>query len=155
MFFFMGICGFEYLFQGCLSPPISTLYRRNGHFPHGMLFILCYEYFIAHLKHLQMKQLSTWAGIKNFTALLVLCLIQTIAWAQDSTSTSSSSKNTVTTTTTTTETWYAQPWVWVVGGAVLILLLVALLRGGNSSSRAETTRTDKVTVTRSSATDTD
>jgi len=24
--------------------------------------------------------------------------------------------------------WYAQPWVWVVGGAVFILLLVALLR---------------------------
>lgn len=26
--------------------------------------------------------------------------------------------------------WYAQPWVWIVGGAVFILLLVALLRGG-------------------------
>ena len=26
--------------------------------------------------------------------------------------------------------WYAQPWVWVVGGALFILLLVALLRGG-------------------------
>lgn len=25
--------------------------------------------------------------------------------------------------------WYAQPWVWIVGGAVFILLLVALLRG--------------------------
>ena len=24
--------------------------------------------------------------------------------------------------------WYAQPWVWIVGGAVFILLLVALLR---------------------------
>jgi hypothetical protein len=30
--------------------------------------------------------------------------------------------------------WYAQPWVWVVGGAVFILLLVALLRGGNRKS---------------------
>lgn len=27
--------------------------------------------------------------------------------------------------------WYAQPWVWIVGGAVFVLLLVALLRGGN------------------------
>ena len=26
--------------------------------------------------------------------------------------------------------WYAQPWVWIVGGAVFILLLVAMLRGG-------------------------
>lgn len=26
--------------------------------------------------------------------------------------------------------WYAQPWVWIVGGALFILLLVALLRGG-------------------------
>jgi hypothetical protein len=25
--------------------------------------------------------------------------------------------------------WYAQPWVWIIGGAVFILLLVALLRG--------------------------
>ena len=24
--------------------------------------------------------------------------------------------------------WYAQPWAWIVGGAVFILLLVALLR---------------------------
>ena len=27
--------------------------------------------------------------------------------------------------------WYAQPWVWIVGGALFILLLVALLRGGS------------------------
>lgn len=26
--------------------------------------------------------------------------------------------------------WYASPWVWVVGAAVFILLLVALTRGG-------------------------
>ncbi len=28
------------------------------------------------------------------------------------------------------DTWYQQPWVWVVGGAIFILLLVAMLRGG-------------------------
>ena len=28
-------------------------------------------------------------------------------------------------------TWYSQPWVWIIGGAVFILLLVALLRGGS------------------------
>lgn len=32
--------------------------------------------------------------------------------------------------------WYAQPWVWIVGGAVFILLLVALLRGSGSRDRA-------------------
>lgn len=29
-------------------------------------------------------------------------------------------------------TWYAQPWVWIIGGAVFILLLVALLRGNRA-----------------------
>lgn len=28
--------------------------------------------------------------------------------------------------------WYQQPWVWVVGGAVFILLLAAILRGNTS-----------------------
>jgi len=27
--------------------------------------------------------------------------------------------------------WYAQPWVWIIGGAIFILLLVALLRSGD------------------------
>jgi hypothetical protein len=31
--------------------------------------------------------------------------------------------------------WYAQPWVWVVGGAVFVLLLVALLRGSGSRAK--------------------
>ncbi len=26
--------------------------------------------------------------------------------------------------------WYAQPWVWIIGGAIFILLLVALLKSG-------------------------
>lgn len=101
-----------------------------------------------------MKQLPTWNIFKNFMSLLALCLVQTIVWAQDSVSSSSSSTKTVT-TTTTTENWYAQPWVWVVGGAVLILLLVALLRGGSSKASSEASRTDKVTVTRSTKTDSD
>ena len=29
-------------------------------------------------------------------------------------------------------TWYAAPWVWIVGAAVFILLLVALTRSGGS-----------------------
>jgi len=30
--------------------------------------------------------------------------------------------------------FFAQPWVWIVGGAVFLLLLVALLRNNNSRS---------------------
>ena len=36
------------------------------------------------------------------------------------------------TTTTTKTTWYAEPWVWVVGAAVFILILVSLLKGNSS-----------------------
>ena len=32
--------------------------------------------------------------------------------------------------------WYASPWLWVVGAAVFILLLVALTRGGGSRDSA-------------------
>jgi hypothetical protein len=97
-----------------------------------------------------MKQLSA-ASLRNFAALVILCLLQTVVMAQD---TSNSTSTRVETTTTTKETWYAEPWVWVVGGAVLILILVALLRG-NSSRRTDASRTDKVTVTRSTSTDSD
>ncbi len=62
--------------------------------------------------------------LKSFIALIMLSLIQTIAWAQDkkvdiNIGESSSSGD-----------WYTRPWVWIVGGAVFLLLLVALLRGG-------------------------
>jgi hypothetical protein len=105
-----------------------------------------------------MKQLPTWTSFKSIVTFIVLCLTQGMAMAQDSSSSSSSSSRTITTTTTTHSEWYAQPWVWVVGGAVLILLLVALLRGSSSSrtnTGNEVKQTDKVTVTRSSRTDSD
>lgn len=90
-----------------------------------------------------MKQLIKTGTFKNFAALVMFSLIQTILWAQDSTSSTTSTSTTVTKETT----WYAQPWVWIVGGAVLILLLVALLRGGGSNKNTSS-RTDKVTVTK-------
>jgi hypothetical protein len=95
-----------------------------------------------------MKQVK--AYYKNFVALLFLALTQVAVFAQDSGSTSSSSSST-TTTVTTQETWYTQPWVWIVGGAVLLLLIVALVRGNSGS----TGRSDKVTVTKTVKTDTD
>ena len=32
--------------------------------------------------------------------------------------------------TETSKTWYSQPWMWVVGGAVFVIILVAILKGG-------------------------
>lgn len=57
----------------------------------------------------------------------MLCLVQTIAFAQDS----GGGKVDVN-ITKTDSTWYTQPWVWIVGGAVFLLLLVALMRGGGN-----------------------
>lgn len=76
---------------------------------------------------------------KTFAAFIAISLLQTHLWAQDSASST-------TTTTTTTHSWYTQPWVWVVGGAVLLLLLIALMRGNSGT-------TEKVTVTKTRETD--
>ncbi len=53
---------------------------------------------------------------------LMLCFFSTTLLAQDA------GINVKITNSETT--WYTQPWIWIVGGAVFILLLVALLRGG-------------------------
>ena len=94
-----------------------------------------------------MKQLTKAVTYKTFATLLMLSLLQTIIWAQDSTVSTSR-----TTTTTEQTTWYTQPWVWVVGGAVFLLLIVALVRS-NSSSGTGASRTDKVTYTKTTETD--
>jgi cell division protein FtsW (lipid II flippase) len=83
-----------------------------------------------------------------FKPALMLCFLMVtaaIALAQDSTVTSS--KSSIATTETTT--WYAEPWVWAVGGLVFILLIVALVKGKSGGSG----RTDKVTVTKTTSTD--
>lgn len=74
-----------------------------------------------------MKSLrKIFTGYKSFIALLLLCFVQTIALAQDkkvdvNIGTNSGGGN-----------WYAQPWVWIVGGAIFLLLLVALMRGNSN-----------------------
>jgi ABC-type Fe3+ transport system permease subunit len=98
-----------------------------------------------------MKQLTKAFSYKAIVTLIMLTFIQALAWAQDTTGGSSSSSSTTSKTVTTQETWYSQPWVWIVGGAVLLLLIVALMRGNSNSG----TRSDKVTVTKSVKTDTD
>ncbi|MFZ1307028.1 MAG: hypothetical protein WAR80_14385 [Ferruginibacter sp.] len=93
-----------------------------------------------------MKNLINLRLFKQALLLCVLTVTNALVWAQDSTMTST----TTTTATSETQTWYTEPWVWVVGGAVLILLIVALVRGScNSGSSSTASRTDKVTVTKS------
>ncbi len=99
-----------------------------------------------------MKQLTKAFSYKTFVTMIMLALMQAVAFAQDSTGGGSSSTSSSTTSTTsTTQTWYTEPWVWIVGGAVLLLLIIALMRGNSNSD----TRSDKVTVTKSVKTDTD
>ncbi len=101
-----------------------------------------------------MKNLAKIAWYKALVMMAIFSFVQTLSWAQDSTS--SSSSTTTTTTTENVDNWYASPWVWVVGAALFILLLIALLRGNSSkTTTSDTGRTDKVTVTKSVRTDTD
>jgi|GEM_PF-310661 len=96
----------------------------------------------------KMKQLTKPGFFKNTFLLFLLTATSAITWAQDSTSTAISTTSSNMTEETTI--WYTQPWVWVVGGAVLILLIIALTRGNSSESG----RTDKVTVTKTTTSDT-
>ncbi len=71
-----------------------------------------------------LKTIST--SLKSLLVFFMLCFLQTIAFAQDkkvdvNIGTNSGGGN-----------WYAQPWVWIVGGAVFLLLLVALMRGNSN-----------------------
>ena len=67
-------------------------------------------------------------GIQNLIAMILLSFFSTALWAQDGGADVSIK------VTKETSTWYTQPWVWVVGGAIFILLLVALLRGGGNKN---------------------
>lgn len=95
-----------------------------------------------------MKHSFNTGFVKNAFLLFLLSLTSAITWAQDSTSRAVS---TTATNTTESTTWYTEPWVWVVGGAILVLLIVALTRGNSSNA---TGRTDKVTVTKTTSSDT-
>lgn len=66
-------------------------------------------------------------AFKNFLAIVMLCMLQTIAFAQDK-----KVDVDITTDKGGGGTWYAQPWVWIVGGAVFLLLLVALMRSNSN-----------------------
>ena len=65
--------------------------------------------------------------ITKVFALLALSFMQVTAWAQDQ-------GIDVDVDLDKGGEWYANPIVWIVGGAVFILLLVALLRGGSKDA---------------------
>ncbi|MEO8109320.1 MAG: hypothetical protein ABI594_04780 [Ginsengibacter sp.] len=65
-------------------------------------------------------------ALQKFVAVFALCFVSTVLWAQDG------GADVNVKITKGDSTWYTQPWVWIVGGAVFILLLVALLRGGGN-----------------------
>ncbi len=102
-----------------------------------------------------MKQGTMAVTCKTFITFLLLCCVQTIIWAQDSTSTSTTTSSSTERTIEGSENWYASPWVWIVGAALFILLLVALTRGGSSRRTSDTTNSDRVTVTKTVRRDTD
>ncbi len=68
-------------------------------------------------------------NLKGLLVLLMLSLLQTAVWAQEGGGADIDVK-----ITNESSNWYAQPWVWIVGGAVFVLLLVALLRGNSNKS---------------------
>jgi len=64
----------------------------------------------------------------------MLMLTSLLSFAQD--------KVVTTTTHKETHVWYAEPWVWVVGGVVLVILLAAIFGGRNKTVITDTkTRT--------------
>src|SRR5688572_26719757 len=97
-----------------------------------------------------MKQIIRNYGFRTFLLLLMVQLLPFVLMAQDS---GQGSTTTTTTTSSKVTHWYASPWVWVAGAAVFVLLLVALLRGRGDSSGAS--RTDRVTVTKSTRAESD
>lgn len=82
-------------------------------------------------------------------SFMMLSLTKVISFAQDSAAASGSS--TQTTTTTTEHASTVPAWVWIVGGVILLSIIIGLLsrkKGGEAS------RTDKVTYTKTTSTDT-
>ncbi len=86
---------------------------------------------------------KVWNNIFRIASIVLLSIMGTYSWAQDTTA-SSTRVTTSETTTTTSSDWYTQPWVWIVGGAVFIIILIALLRGNSSKDKTEVSRSTTV-----------
>jgi hypothetical protein len=71
--------------------------------------------------------------IKNKLIMLFAALfVNVYAFAQEAAEVNISK----TTTSSSSTNWYAQPWIWIVAGAVFILLFAAIMRSGSSRSDA-------------------
>src|SRR5215217_2216650 len=102
-----------------------------------------------------MKQITKGLMSKSLLTFIMIAFFQTIMLAQDGASESSGSTTTTKSVSVTSQSndWYTSPWIWVVGAAVFILLLVALLRGRSSDGATTASRTDRVTVTKTTSDD--
>ena len=65
--------------------------------------------------------------LKSVAASITMIMLSVVAWAQEK------KVDVNIETSSSTHTWYTQPWIWIVGGAIFILLLVALVRGNSTS----------------------
>lgn len=68
--------------------------------------------------------MKTIQSIKKITFFLMALMASFVTFAQEKTADVSLN------VTETSKTWYSQPWMWVVGGAVFVIILVAILKGG-------------------------
>ena len=87
-----------------------------------------WPYILTYLKHSCMETYQFQKRLQKFIAVLVLSFATTALWAQEK------GADVNVKITKSDSTWYAQPWVWIVGGAVFILLLVAIVRGGGNKN---------------------
>jgi hypothetical protein len=101
---------------------------------------------IIHFNTMTMSLKMQTTLFPRLSLLVLFLLTQFITMAQDTTYSTS-------TTTASEELWYMQPWAWIAGGVVLLLLLIALFSGGKKKDNS--TRTDKVIITKTVRTETD
>lgn len=75
-----------------------------------------------------MKNLLNISKVSNkFMAIMLLLFFQGVIWAQEKDV--DVSLNIDKGSSTTTTQWYAEPWMWIVGGAVFLIIVIALVRG--------------------------
>ena len=86
------------------------------------------------IKKIKMKKLSFKIAHK-FMLLFALCMMQIMAFSQDTLTRSSSRK----VNSKSNDSFLVEPWMWFVGGAVLLVILIALLRGNSSKEVSRTT----------------
>ena len=75
-----------------------------------------------------MKQLTNIRKTSlKYLAIVAFFLFQGLVWAQETTTTTTKDVN-VDLDVDGGGTWYAEPWVWIVGVAIFIIIIVGLLK---------------------------